>query len=258
MKTISIVNLKGGVGKTITAVNMAQILAADYGKRVLLIDADHQGNTTKFYGVSTDAGTLADAFGGLATVPENVIKHTVYRNLDLIPADMSLASVDLQSDADTRAALLRTLPDLCDALDDQMDYVIFDCPPAFSVACISAIAASNDVIIPVKPGMFEMEGMSELIDQVVDIQRTNPAITIAGVLLTMWHNADVVLQGEQFLRQHVPVRVFDTHIRRTDKVDESTYAREPITEWSPRSSAAQDYRAFVAEYLRGEQDGEET
>ena len=96
--------------------------------------------------------------------------------------------------------------------------------------------------------------MAELLRQIDGIRRVNGAVQV-GVLLTMWHNADVVRQGEDWLREHCPVPVFQTRIRRTDKVDESTFAREPVCQWSPTSAAARDYRAWVREYLGGGTDG---
>ena len=97
MKSISIVNLKGGVGKTVTAVNLAGILAADYGKRVLLVDSDPQGDASQYIGVAPDACSTADLFDGGTAYYEDVIQHTIYRDLDIIPSDMQLASVDLDA-----------------------------------------------------------------------------------------------------------------------------------------------------------------
>ncbi|HJA47954.1 MAG TPA: ParA family protein [Candidatus Agathobaculum intestinipullorum] len=263
MKTISIVNLKGGVGKTVTAVNLAAILATEYNARVLLIDADHQGNASRFYRIPTEPGTLADLFEGMCLCYADLVQHTIYRGLDVIPADMSLAALDLDGSlpddvqgGTPRDRALRVLTDLRDAVieDDAYDYLVIDCPPAFSVASISAVAASSDIVIPVKPGAFEIDGMAELLRQIDGIRRVNGAVQV-GVLLTMWHNADVVRQGEDWLREHCPVPVFQTRIRRTDKVDESTFAREPVCQWSPTSAAARDYRAWVREYLGGGADG---
>ncbi len=258
MRTISIVNLKGGVGKTVTAVNLAAILATEHAKRVLLIDADHQGNTSRFYRIPAEPGSLADLFEGTVMCYTDIVQHTIYRGLDVIPADMSLAALDLDRGT-LRDRALRALTDLRDAVieDDAYDYLIIDCPPAFSVASISAVAASSNIVIPVKPGAFEIDGMAELLRQIDGIRRVNGAVQ-AGVLLTMWHNADVVRQGEEWLRKHCPMPVFQTRIRRTDKVDESTFAREPVCQWSPASAAARDYRAWVREYLGGGIDGAES
>ena len=132
MKTISIVNLKGGVGKTATAVNLAAILATEYAQRVLLIDADHQGNTSKFYRIPAEPGSLADLFEGTVMCYTDIVHPTIYRGLDVIPADMSLAALELDGrlPEDVHGGLprdraLRALTDLRDALieDDAYDFI---------------------------------------------------------------------------------------------------------------------------------------
>ncbi len=242
MKTISVVNLKGGVGKTVTAVNLAGILAADYGKRVLLVDSDPQGDASQYIGVVPDACSTA--------YYEDVIQHTIYRDLDIILSDMQLASVDLDADIDRKRAV-RVYADLRDALveDNEYDVMIFDCPPSFSLPCIAAIAASDTVIVPIKPGAFEMSDMQLLADQIAGVQGTGLAKRTVWGLLTIWHNADATRQSEDWLREHSPIPLFYRKIRRTDKVTESTYAAQPVTKWSPMSAAARDYRAWVEELM---------
>ena len=242
MKTISVVNLKGGVGKTVTAVNLAGILAADYGKRVLLVDSDPQGDPSQYIGVVPDACSTADLFDGGTAYYEDVIQHTIYRDLDIVPSDMQLASVDLDADIDRKQAV-RVYADLRDALveDDAYDVMIFDCPPSFSLPCISAIAASDMVFVPIKPGAFE----------IASVQSTGLAKRSVRGLLTIWHNADATRQSEDWLREHSPIPLFSQKIRRTDKVTESTYAAQPVTRWSPTSAAARDYRAWVEEIMEG-------
>lgn len=256
MKTISIVNLKGGVGKTVTAVNLAAILATDYGKRVLLVDVDHQGNASRYCGVTTEGGGLTALLTGLANEISQVTEYASMPCVDIIPADMSLATLGVDGSCNTEEAVhvMRSLRDTV-IEDDAYDFIIFDCPPAFSQASIGAIAASSDVVIPLKVGRFEIEGMFELIDQITSLRRIDPATHIAGVLLTMWHNCSAVRDGEQFIRESCPVNVFQTNIRRTDKVDEAVFARQSLTAWSPTSAAAKDYRAWVREYLGGMENG---
>lgn len=256
MKVISIVNLKGGVGKTTTAVNLAAVLAADYEKRVLLIDADSQGNASEFYRIFPSSGSLTDIFEGATCDPRYFIQRTQSDGLDMIPGDLSLADLDL-ADEKPRSELLRKLPDFCAALEREnaYDYVIIDCPPAFSIASISAIAATDEIIVPIKAGKFEALGVNKLYMQIASVQRVHKNIRIAGCLMTLWHNCDVVRQGEAWLRSNAPCPVFQTHIRRTDKADESTYAEGSLYDWSPTCAAARDYRAFAAEYLGGELGG---
>ncbi len=229
MKTICIMNLKGGVGKTVTADNMAAIFAADHGKRVLLIDADHQGNTSRFF-LHEDliASTVRDILAGDSEPywPENVY-HTGYENLDIIPADMALAELDTAPEQNPRAVWrLRSFLEAV-AEDNAYDFAIIDMPPAFSLAARAALAAADEVIVPIKLDAFSVYGMAELLRQIRAMNRVNPRLTLAGVLITMWRNADVVNQAEWILRSPSGVTVFKTTIRRTDIVDESTFQREP-------------------------------
>ncbi len=265
MRTISIVNLKGGVGKTVTAVNLAAILATEYAQRVLLIDADHQGNTSKFYRIPAEPGSLADLFEGTVMCYTDIVQPTIYRGLDVIPADMSLAALELdgQLPEDVHGGLprdraLRALTDLRDAVieDDAYDYIVIDCPPAFSIASISAIAASTDIVIPLMPGQFEIDGMAELIQQIDGVRRTNPAVRIAGILCTMTYRDEMVDEVIRWLREHSPVPVFSAQIRWSKPMGRAVMAHEPVCEWSPTSGAARDYRAWVREYLGGVLDGE--
>ncbi|MBD5169260.1 MAG: ParA family protein [Oscillibacter sp.] len=257
MKTICVMNLKGGVGKTVTACNMAAILAADHGQRVLLIDADHQGNTSKFFHADQEAATLREILLGEAEPywPENV-QLTGYEGLDIIPADMSLAELDTAPEMQEFKSLWRLRDLLLVIADDNAyDYVIIDMPPAFSFAARAALVAADEVIVPIKLDAFSVDGMAELLRQISSMRKVNPRLTLAGVLITMWRNVDVVNQAEEVLRNS-GVPVFKTTIRRTDIVDESTFQREPLNVYSPRSAACVDYRRLVGEYLeRGEQSG---
>ena len=255
MKTISIVNLKGGVGKTVTAVNMAAILAEDYGKKVLVIDADPQANATRFYGISEDANTIACIMDGLADDPYDCIYCTAHEGVDIVPSDISLITADIASVSKGVGA--GRLRDFLNVIDEDArtsgeatayDVVLIDCPPSFTAASVAAIAASDDVIIPVKVDAFSVSGMRELLTQISGVRGICPGIRTAGILVTMWHNSPAVVQGEALLRDS-GVPVFRTVIRRSDKVDESTFARQPLNEYSRYSSAGRDYRALVAEYL---------
>lgn len=250
MNTYAIVNFKGGVGKTVTAVNMAAILATEYGKRVLLVDADPQGNATQSLLPPGEYNTLA----GLLTIPDawydDLLYHSSIRGLDVLPADDELRNLDVDLLRGERLNL-QALRDLRDAVeeDEAYDCMIIDCPPALSPACAAAIAASTGVIIPIKLDAYSVRGMSELTAQIERLRAIYPDVRVAGVLPTMWYRSETVEQGENLLRANSPVRVFDSRIRRSPKVDESTWTGEPVVSWSPRSAAAQDYRAFVAELL---------
>lgn len=252
MKIICVMNLKGGTGKTVTADNLAAILADLHGKRVLLIDADHQGNSSSFFRWEEEGATLRDILTGEAEPYwRGSVQITDILNLDMIPADMSLAELDASPNFDPKR--LWRLRDFLMAVreDDIYDYVVIDMPPAFSLAARAALVAADEVIVPIKLDAFSVKGMAELLRQLRSMERVNPGLTLAGVLITMWRNIDVVHQAEEVLRSSRDLKVFRTTIRRTDRVDESTFQRQPLHIYSPRSAASIDYQQFVAEYLLG-------
>lgn len=257
MKTICIMNLKGGVGKTVTAINLAAVFAAQHGKRVLLIDADHQGNTSTFFGADQESTTLREVLLGEAEPcwPEN-IQHTEYENLDILPTNVTLAELDVAPKPEYGQALWRLRELLvCIAGEDAYDYAIIDMPPAFSLSARAALVAADEVIVPIKLDAFSIDGMAELLRQIASMRRINPGLTLAGLLITMWENANAVTQPEGILRES-GVPVFKTVIRRKLIVDESTHERVPLHLYSPRSGPTADYKAFAAEYLeRGQGNG---
>lgn len=252
MKCIAIMNNKGGVGKTVTALNLADILARDYHKRVILVDCDGQMNLTRFFLPEFDPlvnTTLADVLTGEHEPMWEDNLTPITTGLDLLPSSSGLYDLDFASINDGTGdpqALRRFCLAVAD--DEDVDYVIFDCPPGFTLASVAALLASDEVVIPMTLDGFSFAGMRDMQDQLVSLQRANGSGAIAGILLTQWHNSDVVRQGEALVRQ-MGARVFETAIRRTDKVPESTFDRQPIVCYSPTSAAARDYRAWVREYI---------
>ena len=255
MRAFAVVNMKGGVGKTITATNLAYILATEYSLRVLLVDADGQCNATRNLLPTGNYDGLAALLEGAACCYDEVIVATDTEGVDMIPASSALWGLDLSSVFDgAREGALRALRDLRDSLieDDAYDVMIIDCPPNFSVACVSAIAAATGIIIPVLPDAFSAEGMTDLVAQIDGVRKYYPDVRVSGCLVTQWHKADVVIDAVDYLRSESPVPVFNQMIRRTDKVVESTWAKETACMWSPQSSAARDYRAWVRELVEKE------
>ena len=253
MEVYSIVNLKGGVGKTVTACNLAAILGTFHYLRVLLVDADAQANASRFFGCGMEANTLSGILEGhCAYWPEYVLETDV-QGVSIIPADIGLLEQDIASVRSGGGAQSRRLAELLDALtaDNAFDAVFFDCPPAFSAASVAAISCSTAVIVPTKVDAWSLAGVDEISRQVAGVRSIRPEIRVAGCLITMFHNADVQLQGEKLLRSG-DLPVYETVIRRTDKVDESTFARQPLFLWSKTSSAGRDYMAFAQEFLRKE------
>lgn len=246
MKTISVMNVKGGVGKTITAVNLAQILAGDHHKRVLLIDADAQGDAS--YLLTPDYADGSGLYGCLVLGGhyEDCISETRYRDLDIVTGGSDLFYVSMEGAERMTGAMGDLLNNL--RTDGEYDYVIIDCPPSFSAPSVAAICNSDQVIIPVKLDALGIRGCRFLQDQIEAVHEYNPAMELPRVLVTMWHNVEVCREGITLLHSS-GIRRFNTTIRRTDKVDESTFYGQALNEYSPWSAAGRDYRNFAAELL---------
>ena len=260
MVTISIINLKGGVAKTLSAVNMAHILATVHSKRVLLVDNDKQGNASKMFGLhSYEEMSVAEVLTDKAPDMEGIIAPTRYENLDLIPANMNLLRANLAVMVDnTRQRETRFRKDFR-AVSGSYDFCIIDNAPDINISTINALVASDDVIIPIKIDKFAFDGLAELKEQIENTQEDlNPALRLRGCLVTSYQRNDVNAQGEEWLRTQRDFPVFATHIRRTEKVDESTFAAAPIIEYSRRCGAAADYLQFVREYLQMLSDSDTT
>lgn len=252
MRSIAIMNNKGGVGKTVTAINLADIMVRKYHKRVVLVDCDGQMNLTRFYLPEFDPEinvNLSDILlgDGEPVWSDNVVP--LQPRLDLLAASQDLYDLDRRAIQFGKNGIVR-LDDfvVCAREDGKVDYMIFDCPPGYTVASVGALMAADEVVIPMLLDGFSHTGMEDMQRQIAVLRRTNPCIRIAGVLLTQWHNSEVVRQGEALIRgMNVPV--FRQTIRRTDKVPESTYDRQPMAVYSPTSAATRDYLAWVREYL---------
>jgi len=244
-------NNKGGVGKTVTAVNLADILVRDYHKRVVLADCDGQMNLTRFFLPEFDpeAGgvTVADVLTGEHEPYWHENITPLSDGLALLPASPALYDLDLLAIRDGLGDT-NALKRFCEAAagNSGTDYFIFDCPPGYTLASVSALIAAGEVVVPMLVDGFSFAGMMDMREQLAGLQRSGPRI--AGVLVTQWHNSEVVRQGGELVRS-MGVPVFSTAIRRTDKVPESTFERQPIVRYSPGSAAAQDYRRWVWEYL---------
>lgn len=252
MRTFAIVNRKGGVGKTTTAVNLAYVLATSCRLRVLLIDADGQANATGILLPKGEYGGLGALLRGYAMCYDELTVHTDVEGLDVLPASEDLWAMDLEKDQSSlRHSALMQLRDAV-AEDDAYDVMVIDCPPNLSTACVASILASDAVIIPVLSDACSATGVADLVEQIDSLRYIRPEIRIAGVLVNQWHRAPVVEDSVAYLREDGRVPVYDTVIRRTDKVPESSWARRAVQAWSPWCSAARDYRAWVAELMAKE------
>ena len=246
MKIISIINLKGGTGKSTTAITMAHILSgARYEKRVLLIDNDKQGNTSQFFGKLY----AKDNCGSSHILRK--IKPTIYHitdTLDLINANMTLEGAEYEvlaaedDQANRFALFLQTVA-------DKYDYCIIDNPPSVSMCVVNALCASDEVIVTVKLNDWSLDGVDILTEQINNLKTINKRLKVAGVLLTIFKKTTFALAAEEWLRKNSPHKVFETKIRYSDKVDDWTYSKVPLEEFSKMCAASVDYRKFIREYL---------
>ena len=262
MKVISIINLKGGVGKTYTAYNIAYELQKR-GKKVLLLDNDKQGNLSKAAGVYNPEGECAAAKALLAKYNnpyELITKHT--NNMDIITANMSLMSavweiagssgsqIDAYSNLITKPMDNFNLP-FPDTIDNTYEYMIIDNPPDIAFNVISALMITDEVIVPLKIDEWALEGVDIIAEQISEAKQLNPHIKLLGALVTMYQNNDTNVAGLEWLEQKSKVKLLG-RIRYTDKAAESTFFNKAAYEYSPRCGAAQDYKNFVTRYLEKE------
>lgn len=250
MKTIAIMNNKGGVGKTVTAINLADLLVREHGKRVVLVDCDGQMNLTRFYLPTfcedTCVGT-ADILMGEGEIAWSDNLVDIRPDLRLLAGSSALYDLDLDAIRDGTHNVQR-LRDFVDAAreDGEVDYMIFDCPPGFTLASVSALMAADGVIVPLTVDGFSIEGLDTMQRQLHTVRRTG--VKLLGVLITQEYRSRVVRQSVELLRaSHFPV--FCHTIRRSVKVPESTMMREPLAVHAPKSYVLEDYRAFVRELI---------
>ena len=251
MRLIAVFNLKGGVAKTTTVINTAAFLAAGHNKKVLIVDADSQCNSTEF--MQRDAVhpyTMKDLLSKGYDRSAAHIEHSSFEGVDLLPADEEMMDLDL-SKIELGSASATCLRDMLrgpEGIGWAYDYVLIDCPTAFSAASVAALVAADEVLIPVKLEAFSLRGMANIVRQVFNMRKINQGLKIAGILPTIWYKSENILKSEAIIRKS-DFHVF-SHVRRSNKVDDMTFAQEPLLIFSPKSAAARDYFRFVAELER--------
>lgn len=252
MKTISIANLKGGVGKTITTINLSYLLASEFGMRVLVVDNDQQGNTSQFFGrYDYEHPGMSEVMRRECEDVNNVIQHTNNPKLDIIASNLSLAMAErqVQSEAGGCPQQVR-LREVLKKVDAWYDYCIIDNAPSLGMCVINALVASDFLVVPAKIDRFTFDGIESLLEQAQQMREYfNPSLRLLGTLVTCYRRNDSNESGEEYLKQAEQYKVFDHHIRYTEKVDESTFSSEPIMVHSKYCGAAKDYRGWAQEVL---------
>lgn len=252
MKIISVINLKGGVAKTVTSVVFAYILAVVFGFRVLIIDNDKQGNASRYlnrYGYKKK-GT-EEIMRNRRPEVKGLIQHTEYANLDIITANMNLVEANLSVQLDQSVPQQTRIAKAIKQISSDYDFCIIDNAPDINISTVNALVSSDEVIVPIKIDDFALEGMKELWKQIqITREELNPSLTFRGCLVTQFDIQNMAqVQGDELLREKDKYPMFQARIRRSEMVDRSTFARVPVFLYSRRSAASIDYLKFVKEYL---------
>ncbi|MBE6827166.1 MAG: ParA family protein [Ruminococcaceae bacterium] len=249
-KTVSVINQKGGVGKTTTAVNLSAALGA-LGKKILLVDIDPQGNSTSGYGVNKReiGNSTYDMLINNIKASEIVI-NTKFKNVDLLPSDMNLAGAEVEMiGLGRRESLIKmALAEIW----DRYDYIFLDCPPSLGLITINALCASDTFLVPIQCEYYALEGLAQLIATVRQIKRLyNPGLELEGVLLTMYDGRlNLTNQVVDEVKKFFPKKVYSSTIPRNVRLSEAPSYGEPIIYYDKNSKGAAAYEALASEFLK--------
>lgn len=255
-KVISLVNQKGGVGKTTTSINLAASLAT-LGKKILLIDLDPQGNTTTGIGINKGSvdKSIYDVLIDEADILEVIIK-TKIDQLYLIPATINLAGVDIEllrrGQMESTFAKASQLKKNLLLIKDNYDFIIIDCPPSLGIITTNALTASDSVIIPVQCEFFALEGIMQLLNTIMLAQKNlNPSLDIEGVILTMLDSrTNLGLEVVEDIRSYFKERVYNTIIPRLIRLSEAPSHGKPIITYDPKSRGSEAYLNLAKEVIQ--------
>ena len=234
MKIIAVMSPKGGIGKTTTSDSIAYMLGEEQGKRVLVLDGDPQGDTSKTFGVYE---------------PDDLIRPTDYSHIDIIPANGYLMKTDMNLLLKSEDNQVTRLREALEEVSGAYDYCVCDCGRLLDMVVINILIAAELIIAPVKVGGYEIEALQNLEEQIEDLRDINPDLRIKA-LMTMRQKNKTSLEVEEWLKAESGFDMFVTPIRRSIIAEKSTTAMIPLPKFSKRGIVSQDYRCVVHELLK--------
>ena len=253
-KIISIINQKGGVGKTTTVINLAAGLSMQ-GKKILVIDLDPQGNATTGLGMSNTGSsdqTIYSVLNGTKKISE-VVKKTKFENLDLITSNVDLSGLEVETAGDSRRAFILK-DELTLILNDSgapYSHILIDCPPSLSLLTIMALVASDSLVVPLQAEFFALEGLTQLMKTIERIKNNlNPKLSIRGILLTMYDRRNK-LSGEVEMeaRNYFKEKVYQTVVPRNVRLSEAPSHGLPVLIYDKTCPGSKSYFSFTEEFL---------
>ena len=253
---ISVINQKGGVGKTTTVINLATALSF-HGKKILVIDLDPQGNATTGLGLSNSESskTIYDVLNGNSNFGE-AIQETKIKNLNLVSSNVDLSGLEVETASENRRAFLLKdkIENFLQSSQNDFSYIFIDCPPSLSLLTVMSLVVAQSLIVPLQAEFFALEGLSQLMKTIERVkEKLNPNLTIRGVLLTMFDkrnklSSEVDKEARNFFKE----KVYQTVIPRNVRLSEAPSHGVPILIYDKHSSGSKSYSNFAEEFLKQE------